>query len=355
MARWPTAWAWAGYGPDEPGPDGPRPPAGWGGDMRRLAVTFIHGVEVTDPDYARRASDLLAEEFEAATGVPADDALTIVPVFWSGAIEDYPERLVTHTLTDGPSPLPRRVAELVSKVNAGSESALLALLALAPTRYAPGTGPLRYPTLRWLVLNLLGDAVAYQVTPSGRELYGAIHATVATALTELAERAGPDAPLAVIGHSLGSVIASNYLYDLEVERGDRAILRAPVRRLVGPTPLERGATLAFLDTLGSPLAVWAGRHTDFGVPVTVPAPELTRHHPGCPGAWHNVVDPDDVIAYPLERLSLAYADVVTDVFTRVGPWWATWNPLCHLWYWNDRRVMRPIARRLADAWRLVNR
>jgi hypothetical protein len=322
--------------------------------VRRLAVTFIHGVEVNDPGYAARAIELLTEEFEIASGVSGADALAIVPVFWSGALEGYPQRLVERALAAGPSPLPDRVANLVTKVNAGSESALLALLALAPARYAPGIGPLRYPTLRWLLLNLVGDALAYQVTPSGRELYGAIHSTVATALTELAGQAGPDAPLAVIGHSLGSVIASNYLYDLEVERGNRAILRAPVRGLVGPSPLERGETLAFLFTLGSPLAIWAGRHDDFGVPVTVPAPELGEHHPDCPGEWRNIVDPDDVIAYPLKPLNARYQRAVQDVFTSVGPWWAAWNPLCHLWYWNDRRVTRPIARLLADAWRTIN-
>jgi hypothetical protein len=317
---------------------------------------FIHGVEVTDPGYAARAVELLTEEFEAASGVPGADALAIVPAYWSGAIENYPDRLVTRALSAGAdSPLPARMANLVTRVNAGSESALLTLLALASTRYAPGIGPLRYPALRWLLLNLVGDALAYQITPSDREMYGAVHAAVATAFTELAETAGPDAPLAVVGHSLGSVIASNYLYDLEVERGDRVILRAPVRRLVGPTPLERGRTLAFLYTLGSPLAIWAGRHDDFGVPVTVPAPELTEHHPDCPGGWRNIVDPDDVIAYPLEPLNARYERAVEDVFTRVGPWWAAWNPLCHLWYWNDRRVIRPIARQLADAWRTINR
>ena len=43
-------------------------------------------------------------------------------------------------------------------------------------------------------------------------------------LAELAQEAGPDAPLCVIAHSLGTIIASNYLYDLQVD---------PVKHLIG--------------------------------------------------------------------------------------------------------------------------
>ena len=43
----------------------------------------------------------------------------------------------------------------------------------------------------------------------------------------LAQEAGPDAPLCVIAHSLGTIIASNYIYDLQVDPFKHLISDAP--------------------------------------------------------------------------------------------------------------------------------
>ena len=79
--------------------------------------------------------------------------------------------------------------------------------------------PLRYGRLRDFMVHFTADAVAYQPSPHDRSAYDAIHEVVAESLAALAERAGPRAPLCVVAHSLGTVIASNYLYDLMKRRG----------------------------------------------------------------------------------------------------------------------------------------
>ena len=69
---------------------------------------------------------------------------------------------------------------------------------------------LRYQHLRQYVINNLADAVAYQPVELEDQNYEAIHRTISEALHRLALSAGPHAPLCVISHSLGSVIASNF-------------------------------------------------------------------------------------------------------------------------------------------------
>src|SRR5439155_14029056 len=175
-------------------------------------------------------------------------------------------------------------------------------------------------------------------------------------LRELAEAAEPDAPLCIVAHSLGTVIASNYFYDLLTERATaKKLVPRTVHERTTHTPLELGETLAHFYTLGSPLALWALRYPDFGTPIAVPAPALARHHPGLDGEWVNFYDQDDLIAYPLRDLGPKYARAVAaDVAVRLGGLLVSWNPLVHPWYWNDTRVIDPIAAALARTWRRVN-
>jgi hypothetical protein len=198
---------------------------------------------------------------------------------------------------------------------------------------------LRYPGLRWFLLNFVGDAVAYQKVGGDDKLYNLVHTEVANALRRLADQAGPEAPLCVIGHSLGSVIASNYLYDLQ--KGSPAV---PV---VGDTPLERGETLAFFYTLGSPIALWASSYlydNRYGRPITVPAnkfgddPDL---------GWVNLIDPNDILAYPLRPLGGEY-EKVNDQFVNAAPLLTSHTPLSHISYWYERPVMNGIADTLAE-------
>lgn len=151
---------------------------------------------------------------------------------------------------------------------------------------------------------------------------------------------------------LGTVIASNYLYDLQKGYD---FLPEPVREYHQKTPLEMGETLAFFYTLGSPIALWSLRYTDFGRPIEVPAPDLTRHYPAINGEWINFYDADDVIGFPLRSLNAAYRKVVKkDVPVNTGSFLISWTPLSHLEYWTDDGVLDPIARSLARAWKKIN-
>jgi hypothetical protein len=200
---------------------------------------------------------------------------------------------------------------------------------------------LHYPAFRWATTYFLGDAVAYQVTSEltseeNRRAYDDVHERISAALHSLAERAGPEAPLCVI--------ASDHVWDAQHP--------TPMRPTpADATPLERCETLAFLYTMGSPIALWTLRFADGGEPIAFPGLGLTARYPELHPAWVNLYDRDDVISYPLRGLSEKYREVVTeDRAMNIGPPLIRSTPVAHLWYWHDSSVTATIGAALADAW-----
>lgn len=321
----------------------------------KLAVMFIHGVEINDPHFADTATRLLQTSFEEQVGVAADDALVIKPAVWAPVMEASNDQLLESIGGGDANSFFHTLSKWGTETDAGSAIAMLKLVASGLIRYLPWARDFHYPTLRWLTINYIGDAVAYQINSSDRVLYDGVHAVVADTTRELADEAGGNAPLVVIAHSLGSVIASNFFYDLEVESGcfgdQRSLVPERTKRRLGDSPLERGETLTSLYTLGSPIALWAARFPDCGTPVMVPHPKAAGHNPDVSGEWVNIFDRDDVVGTPLKKLNALYDKQVTeDRATAAGPWWLNWTPLSHPWYWNDPGVLEPIAQSLARAW-----
>ena len=284
---------------------------------QKIAVAIVHGVGKQSADFAEGMKKELKERFaKLLEGRAKPTELAFQPVFW---------------------------AEVLQK----TENELWRRLR---------SGKLRYRALREFMVDFAADAIAYQPSPKESEIYDEVHAVFAQALSDLADTAGPRAPLCVIAHSLGTVIASNYFYDLDPDRR-RRLVPDSVRKVLGrdTTPLERGETFALFYTLGSPIAIWSLRYKDFGRPIDVPASKLPQHHLNLRGEWVNFYDPDDIIAYPLKSLNDVYAKVVTqDERVNVGGILTSWNPAAHMGYWTDNDVTKPIAASLAETWKAVN-
>lgn len=278
---------------------------------RKIAVAVIHGIGKQTADFAGKMTAELTRNF----GPEMANDVVFRTVFWAPVLQDAED-------------------ELIRRMKLG--------------------GPLHYPGVRNLLIDFLADALAYQPSSDDRRAYDGIHAVFAKTLADLAIEAGPDAPLCVIAHSLGTIIASNYLYDLEVDPFKR-LISDEVRELMHDNPLEQGHTLALLYTLGSPLALWSLRYREFGRPVNVPSPHLAGLYPQISGEWVNYYDQDDVVGFPLKTLNAQYGRVVTsDAPVNVGGLLQHWNPLSHLGYWTDRDVVQPIARKLVEVWKAIN-
>lgn len=278
---------------------------------RKVAVMVVHGIGRQTPDFA----DALSEALQAHYRLECGDDIIVEAAYWAPVLQTEEDKLW-------------------ARLKSG--------------------GSLHYQALRRFLVDFMGDALAYQPVPGDRQVYDDIHSILARTLRKLAVLAGHDAPLVIIAHSLGSVIASNYLYDLQMfPRKD--LISDEVRAQMSDTPLERGETLTSLYTLGSPIALWSLRYREFGRPIQVPSPKLGDHYRFLPGEWINLYDADDVIGCPLRPLNDAYAQAVTeDRAINVGGLLESWNPLSHLRYWTDRDVIEPIAASLTSIWRYLN-
>lgn len=329
--------------------------------MQPIAVAFVHGIEIADPDFAVTPSRLLKEGFAKAMGrggPDPDEALIIEPVMWEPQLEERQLQLFDRMYPESSRGKVLKILMAgVRKVNAGSQLAFLALTPAAIAPWLPGMTSLRYPGLRWVMVHFVGDVVAYDRGPSP-ENYAVIHQALAEALARLSVRAGDRAPLCIIGHSFGTVLSSDYVYDQQASADGGADLVPPeVRALIGDSPLAHCETLTWFYTLGSPLAVWSLRYPDgeFARPIQVPGVGLDEHHPGLRGEWVNVYSKEDIFSYPLRSLGPAYAQAVSeDMNVRLGTWPLSMTPLVHPFFWSNRRLMDRIGASLADGWRAIN-
>jgi hypothetical protein len=280
---------------------------------QKLAVAVIHGIGTQPKEFATAITGELDRRCRKVCG----EDIAIEPVYWAPVLGGVEKRLW-------------------AKLEKG--------------------GKMRWTDVRQFMIDFVADAFAYQITQHDRRAYDGIHARFAKTLKRLSRRAGKDAPLCVIAHSLGTVIASNFIYDLQAPPR-KELISPEVGSVMGDTPLERGETLALFYTMGSPLALWSLRYSAFGKPIRVPDRRLKRHYPHLLGQaeWVNFYDADDVVGSPLKSLNSAYGRFVTrDQEINAGGLLTGWNPLSHLNYWTDKDVLDPIADKLISVWKTVN-
>jgi hypothetical protein len=324
--------------------------------MQRIAVAIVHGIEINDPDFADTPTKLLLDAFTDALGSTqpaAEEALVIEPIHWAPHAQDRQQELFTQVYgQDSTRFFDEEITDTVKKLNAGSTRELWPLIGslLRPT--IGDLEELHWPTARWLMMHFVGDVIAYDGAN-----YEAVHATFARGLANLAKRAGPHAPLCVIAHSFGTVLASDYFYDQQHPR--RKLASQAVNAARGTSLLAKGHTLAWLYTMGSPLALWSLRYSPgkkkMSKPIAFPGRKTAERYPTLATEWVNIYEKDDIIAYPLRVLSEEYADTVSeDREVEVGDRPVTWTPLTHSFYWSDRRVMDPIGAALANGWEQIN-
>ncbi|MGP4079597.1 chemotaxis protein [Pseudalkalibacillus sp. R45] len=211
---------------------------------------------------------------------------------------------------------------------------------------------LDFSILRKFVIEFLGDAIAYQPTSDQFQNYEQVHEIYFKALTKLSEKAGANAPLIVIGHSLGTVITSNLFYDLQKTSDRMTYIEEWTENA---TPLEKGETLARFISLGSPLALWSLRYTDFDRPIQVPSRSFCEHYPDGRGGWWNIYDRDDILAYPLKTISDAYGMVIQeDREVNTGNLLTSWNPASHFQYVKDKQILNLLTEQLTELFKSVN-
>lgn len=281
-----------------------------------VALAIIHGTGEKEPDFADDIIDVLHERFpEHLPEALRDEAeLVIEPIYWAH--------------------IPRKKED---EVWAKVESA----------------GPMEHKDLRRFIFNLAGDALAYQPSEGREDLYIGVHREIADGFARLAERASGTAPLCLAAHSMGTIVAHNYLFDIQHEpehglEGENELPRPE-------TPLERGATLALFCTYGSPIAIWRLRYGDDYKAIRFPGEDVHERYPYLQPKWLNIYDPNDVLGYPIHRLTERYRELADDGYLEdreqnVGSWLKSWNPAAHKGYFRDESCLDDLAGHLATVW-----
>ena len=278
-------------------------------------MVVIHGMGNPEPTFA----DSLIEGVSRALGRDAD-AIAFEPCFWSDILQTGQDEIWER-------------------------------LQLAPAA-------MRFAWLRRWIVGTLGDPTGYL---SGYERRGApvlqlVHERFGESLAAVERRVRDPGgcPLVVLAHSLGGVVVTNYLWNLERAAGEVGTsaesalhpgARAVARKPVGDTPMQRLESLAGLITFGCNIPLF--------LPPTPPYECVRFPRPGLPARlraaakWLNVYDPYDILGYPLANLwDDAHGTAIEDVAMKVGMPEISMTPFSHTQYWNDPRFQALVAREL---------
>ena len=306
--------------------------------MPKINIAILHGIGKNEIGYADDLIKGIEKEFKAylkeISGRPDDGApkLNFRPIVWDDILGGNQGKLKVI--------LERQSKQRKRKTFVG----LLTALGLVPILglFLFSQMIFRYP---WVTAGLLLIAV-YVCYRFGFKSYHFLRTTVASEFVmdiigylnkdakamiqqrikdELKIIDGDKGTVTFIAHSLGTVIASDFIYDRQEEKD------------------FGNFQLGNFFTMGSPIALFALRWgaDAFNKPIRVDNPN---------GCWINILDKDDPIAYPLKDLNKEYNDVVlADKEINVGP-----VGVSHVMYWKNEEVHKTIARKLAEDWMRMN-
>lgn len=310
-------------------------------------VIFIHGIGDASEGFSLRLQDPILKEFSQTVlrltkHAPPANGIHFREALWSSVTHKQQDELwnTLFPLTQyADIPMRSRVTLRGSLKDFRKDPKFWVKSWLQSLKY--------WSWFRKLVVVYQGDLIAYIESP-GENKYRLIHDRIYNAILECTKltiqtEATPQNPalVTVVGHSLGSVIASDMLYDT-LEKKSRW----------WPVQLR----LANLFSLGSPLTLYTLRYKasarEFQHPVRM---QDSR------GLWVNLYDPQDIVGYPLKPLNAAYDSAVfLDKEINLGNWWNFWHlllrntPFNHYIYLEDYTVAKIIGRKAALDWIWTN-
>jgi hypothetical protein len=220
---------------------------------------------------------------------------------------------------------------------------------------------LHYDELRRFLLFGFGEAAGLE---NRKEVDGSVYelaqAAIARQLLD-AWQHGPTSKVVFLAQSLGCQVLSNYLWDAQqaaqggpVVAGIWKDIDAWSLRTLGRILLDEekrylaGASCVGMITTGCNIPIFVAAHK------TMDVKPIAREMMGPGFGWLNIYDPDDALGWPLQPLSPGYAALVEDRAINAGQGmvnWIlkSWNPLSHLAYWTDERVIEPLAQLIVRA------
>ena len=291
------------------------------GATAEVGVVIIHGMGDPDPAFALPLIEGLSRLLASEAG-----AVAFEPCFWSDILQD------------GQDEIWRRLQDARS--------------------------PMRINFVREWVVGTLGDPTGYL---SGYERQGIplmhrVHQRFADSLARVEARLAVPAraPVVVLAHSLGCVVVTNYLWNLERAAGEvgtsavsamHPAAREIARKAIGDTPVQRLETLTGLVTFGCNIPLFLPPNPPYEC-VRFPRPGLAARLSAA-ARWLNVYDPYDILGYPLGGLwDETHGTRIEDIAMEVGMPGLSMTPLSHTFYWADAGFQSLLAgelRRMLEA------
>jgi hypothetical protein len=185
---------------------------------------------------------------------------------------------------------------------------------------------LKWRLTRRFVIEYIGDAVSYA---KDSVFYLNAHKGLDEKLLQIEEWLG-DGELYIIAHSLGTVIAFDYIYNMQNPS-------ASANKIFHATAVKSVNCLKGLITLGSPLFVYSLQKYDGGRPIVL-------------DKWINIYSPFDVIGYPVKNINTYYKNSkhIQDKSMICGGLFSFWNPISHNFYFDSKRIIRYIGEMVKD-------
>ena len=263
---------------------------------KKTAVLYVHGIDVTDPAYARplhrRVAQALRRGHPELSQTDVLDVLFMQGAYWADVFT------------------PSQLCLDASLAHHG----------------------LSWEVLRRFMAGSVAQAVGYEGAKTDPG-YRGVSERITDALATLSALAGHDTDLIIVAHSLGCMVTTDFIWDMQqawAVRGDE-----------GLTCLEALHTLRGLVTMGNPEALYASRWPDMGQPIKMGSA-------GIP--WLNLMAASDVIGWPLKTLNPAYAlEVQEDKVVNVGVL-NSLTPASHTHYWTSDAVAQQIASLVTAVW-----
>ena len=271
----------------------------------KLYVIVVHGIGKAKAGYAAELIKGLKEKFSARvrkilkTNDDYADELIIKEIVWDDILAKNQEQLAA-ILKKG------FAAQKIGPVRSFFKSIFFF--------FSKG--------MMWLRTDFAAESVSDIIGYDNDLAYDKIHERLLEEMNSLVV-SNEKHSFSIIAHSLGTVIASDFVYDNQKKHG----------------VLHEKFVFNNFFTLGSPLALFALQYGIelFKSPIRIENPT---------GQWINIFDLDDPIAYPLRNLNDAYERAVhLDCQVNTGGFGVS-----HTRYFNNQYVQETIAAKLAEDW-----
>lgn len=284
----------------------------------KLSVLFVHGIGGSTENWAEPTIKKLQEKTLSElknilkNQVPANisEALVIKSVYWKTALQKPQDDLQTA--------LGKYFGWIIKSLNVWD-----GLFRNIHKKF--------YKYKNMVIALFIGDIVGYMAKEGKLGIEAKIDQAIESLASEVSSKGNP---ITFISHSLGTVIASNYIFD-----------KMSANRIKGINRMDERFLFSNMFTVGSPIALFSMKFNgpeSFNLPIQAEDPN---------GRWINILDKDDPIAMPLRVLNPSYERAVdSDYQVNSGWFWGT----AHTEYFKRTNTLDLIARKLAIDWSALN-